>query len=1004
MPEWEDRVDKDYDFIHDEHSTHDVENRPHQYIWNTYSPEEWPIDGLLISREQVEESPSKAEKIRKSGIYNDDFLKLPKQLPTICDCGAWGYKDLPFPPYDNEEMLEFYEDMNVTTAVTIDHLVLGSGHTARLYLDERAFTGKISKKKDLPDELRDAVDIMVDEWPSPSDKDRAWPEYVKDEEPSIYGVETVEPFTEADFEGSAEDIIDRLSDDPRAVYREDDMQYRYDLTLRNAREMYDLYQKGYEEDGERKAYSFRLMSAVQGWSPESYADAVGDVLEMGFQYIGIGGVAGSSEKKVKAIVSNVGRRIKRFERENNTRIDTHVFGFAKTGAFETVGRSGMTSFDSASMLRAAWTGGSNYHLSSDERYDALRVRYASNRDTEKVGIQKALRGQEMLYALRAFDKNESIAKALQTWHEKACQSLDGIEEFLSDSRHDDCFDVKYLNVTESSFLGKYIYEDGKRTKLKYGEGYEYGNEFIANFGGPITRKIVKKLRADSAEDPLPFKEYEEILHPVYEIFEEWEPTLIDEIEQLEKEDDEYGKVDHIWPLVEAYATWEAIDDSRLLAKYRELLQERPWERCNCNICEGITAGDSEQRYDGIEVAIFRGNNRNRRRGFHNTKRFYNEFADALPKTLVVTKGSSELSNYDTIEAYLKAERPGFWEATHDLPVAEIGVVTATGFHEWWEKTPSSVSLDPDVMGETLTERCGRYQHLYVDGDAWAMEKELTETIGCPVSVHSSSTELRQEVIGTLGYEPWFTPPVIDDRRDGTDEPLRILIIDQCSKAKNTPDETDELTAEELASTSLDAIHADGGHQLTPARDLYAGRQQRYITEAVNKLRTHGDEVTREFISAGFGLVEETEELPPYNVTFANQKAAEIDASAERLQIQKDVLKRATSEFHDIVFFPLGTDYYRSMGLETVLDRIPESTLVVVFNNEELAAQFPNVVSISARTPDAKKHGSIVVSLKGTYLQNFADHRKSEKAVTSLDDIVEFCTSEFLKQTGLEQYK
>ena len=46
--------------------------------------------------------------------------------------------------------------------------------------------------------------------------------------------------------------------------------------------------------------------------------------------------------------------------------------------------------------------------------------------------------------------------------------------------------------------------------------------------------------------------------------------------------------------------------------YRRTLEDRPWEQCPCAICQN----------HGIEVAIFRGNNRNRRRGFHNTWVFY----------------------------------------------------------------------------------------------------------------------------------------------------------------------------------------------------------------------------------------------------------------------------------------------------------------------------------------------------------------------------------------------
>jgi len=51
----------------------------------------------------------------------------------------------------------------------------------------------------------------------------------------------------------------------------------------------------------------------------------------------------------------------------------------------------------------------------------------------------------------------------------------------------------------------------------------------------------------------------------------------------------------------------------LVQFYRRTLEDQPWKYCNCPICKNI----------GIEVILFRGNNRNRRRGFHNTHVFYN---------------------------------------------------------------------------------------------------------------------------------------------------------------------------------------------------------------------------------------------------------------------------------------------------------------------------------------------------------------------------------------------
>jgi hypothetical protein len=41
--------------------------------------------------------------------------------------------------------------------------------------------------------------------------------------------------------------------------------------------------------------------------------------------------------------------------------------------------------------------------------------------------------------------------------------------------------------------------------------------------------------------------------------------------------------------------------------YRRVLEDRPWKECGCEICRRI----------GIHVIIFRGAERNRRRGFHN---------------------------------------------------------------------------------------------------------------------------------------------------------------------------------------------------------------------------------------------------------------------------------------------------------------------------------------------------------------------------------------------------
>lgn len=59
----------------------------------------------------------------------------------------------------------------------------------------------------------------------------------------------------------------------------------------------------------------------------------------------------------------------------------------------------------------------------------------------------------------------------------------------------------------------------------------------------------------------------------------------------------------------ALVEYEEFYDGRCVheAAYRETLEDRPWSTCPCGICAKC----------GIEVAIFRGAERNKRRGFHN---------------------------------------------------------------------------------------------------------------------------------------------------------------------------------------------------------------------------------------------------------------------------------------------------------------------------------------------------------------------------------------------------
>ncbi len=55
--------------------------------------------------------------------------------------------------------------------------------------------------------------------------------------------------------------------------------------------------------------------------------------------------------------------------------------------------------------------------------------------------------------------------------------------------------------------------------------------------------------------------------------------------------------------------------------YQELLEDRPWKACSCDVCRSL----------GIHVVLFRGAERNRRRGFHNVWVFYRRLKRELER-------------------------------------------------------------------------------------------------------------------------------------------------------------------------------------------------------------------------------------------------------------------------------------------------------------------------------------------------------------------------------------
>lgn len=119
LPNFEDLVDPEYDFLHDQPSPNRQDRFAHDWYAHQFFDE--PIfDGVLMSKTVI--PPAIEARIREEGGVHA-FMRLDERFPVMGDCGAFTYRDEKEPPYTTDEILDYYESLKFTYGVSIDHLI-----------------------------------------------------------------------------------------------------------------------------------------------------------------------------------------------------------------------------------------------------------------------------------------------------------------------------------------------------------------------------------------------------------------------------------------------------------------------------------------------------------------------------------------------------------------------------------------------------------------------------------------------------------------------------------------------------------------------------------------------------------------------------------------------------------------------------------------------------------------------------------------------------------------
>lgn len=553
MPENNDRVDPNFNFITEEHTK---DRDP--FIDDVYAHEIYKVpnyDGILISKVNIDESETRKQRIIDVGGLRN-FLRIPSNIPLYGDCGAFSYINEDKPPYQTEEILQYYSDFQFDIGVSIDHLVIGH---------------------------------------------------------------------------IAQDVAKR--------------NYRFDLTLENARAFLVKHQQG--------GYQFKPSGIAQGWDPASYREAVKQLVEMGYRHISLGGLAFAKSEEILRVLTEVAPLLPEY-------MEVHLFGAARLELLQLYHQLGVTSFDSTTFLKKAWGGatGGNYFTKDQKKYAAVRIPQANTSKNPKLTELVARNIGDLPY----FEDMEK--KALNCMRSYDAGNI-GIEETIEtvmryDSHFETLKDYKKLHKAQMEKRNKHIASNLKITSQELENiAWKISKDVpsksavttaetilakSANWApskvlGWVEEQILKQMRAIHKKEELSrFEEYtwrdvsfqrfltENIAivekfvgNPFLRIMKDIAALEVDVIEQenltiFSSTLKEYFK--------ENYNT--VYINNKLRPHYERVLKDQPWKKCNCEICREVE----------VEVIIFRGNNRNRRRGFHNTHVFYEQFKEIIHRNKI----------------------------------------------------------------------------------------------------------------------------------------------------------------------------------------------------------------------------------------------------------------------------------------------------------------------------------------------------------------------------------
>ncbi|MFC4247858.1 hypothetical protein ACFOZ7_13000 [Natribaculum luteum] len=210
----------------------------------------------------------------------------------------------------------------------------------------------------------------------------------------------------------------------------------------------------------------------------------------------------------------------------------------------------------------------------------------------------------------------------------------------------------------------------------------------------------------------------------------------------------------------------------------------------------------------------------------------------------------------------------------------------------------------------------------------------------------------------------------------------VLVVSPCSGSKRYDAVADCRRVDEK---SRKALNEEFPESVASAAEMYTGREHGHIQSALERLSEVAN-VDWRIISAGFGVLASSTEIPSYECTFneieqVRERAERFGLDAEELtnnglvaavsrekNIPQD-LRQIFAEGYDLVFVALGTKYL--IAAQEALTSLPEETAAFAFASKGSREYIGDCYWIPATESERSQLGTTWLELRGRELLTLA---------------------------------